>query len=160
MKQYLSKNSTVIGRRETCRPSSNRNQTVSAVFFFFPRWNRAAAYEGTLLSSQEVRNWKLSEIQAVCWAAAREEAALAKRYIFHLVSCSPVVLKQHSTDGEGAGVWYLTWFCFIFCFLDVFLFFSLGITEKCQILPATTFKSWRRRLVLFQQSENKTYLVH
>lgn len=163
MKQYLSKNSTVIGRRETCRPSSNRNHTVSAgVFFsfFLPRWNRAAAYDG----SQEVRNWKLSEIQAVCWAAAREEAALAKRYIFHLVSCSPVVLKQQSTDGEGAGVWHLTWFCFMFCLLDD-IFFSLNnwkmsnkTNHNFQKLKTTAcfVPAVRKQNILFSLQEYKT----
>lgn len=32
---------------------------------------------GTHLCSQEVGDWNLSEIQAVCWAAVREEASLA-----------------------------------------------------------------------------------
>lgn len=161
MKQYLSKNSTVIGRRETCRPSSNRNQTVSAVFFFFPQMKSGRSVRGNaaqLTGSEELKvEWNPS-----CLLSSSEGGSCTRQTLHLPLSfLLPRGIKatQHWWRGSRSLISYLI-LLYILLFGYFFFFFSLWITEKCQILPATTFKSWRRRLVLFQQSENKTYLVH
>lgn len=125
MKQYLSKNSTVIGRRETCRPSSNRNQTVSAVFFFFPQIKSGRSVRGNaaqLTGSEELKvEWNPS-----CLLSSSEGGSCTRQTLHLPLSfLLPRGIKatQHWWRGSRSLISYLI-LLYTLLFGCFFVFFS------------------------------------